>query len=148
MVQMKIYVLNGPNLNMLGVREPGIYGAQTLDSINENLKKLASELGAETEFIQSNHEGGVVDAIQKAMTDGDGIIINAGAYTHYSIAIRDAIAGCMLPCIEVHLSNVHAREEFRHKSVIAAKCVGVVAGFGADSYALAMRGLVNYIRNK
>ncbi len=145
---MKIYVLNGPNLNMLGVREPGIYGAQTLESINCGLDKLASELGAEAVFIQSNHEGGIVDAIQEAMKDGDGIILNAGAYTHYSIAIRDAIAGCGLPCIEVHLSNVHAREEFRHKSVIAAKCIGVIAGFGADSYSLAMRGIINYIRKE
>ncbi|MBR6748651.1 MAG: type II 3-dehydroquinate dehydratase [Clostridia bacterium] len=138
---MKILVMNGPNLNMLGVREPGIYGDLSLASIEASLKRHADALGVEVGFFQSNSEGELVTAIQQAMGVYDGIILNAGAYTHYSIAIRDAISAVKLPCIEVHISNVHKREEFRHHSVISAVCTGVACGFGADSYHMAMDNL-------
>lgn len=137
----KIKVINGPNLNMLGVREPGIYGSKTLADINLDIKNLAKNLGGECEFYQSNVEGEIVTEIQNAF-NFDGVILNAGAYTHYSIAIRDAIASINTPVIEVHLSNVHAREEFRHKSVISAVCKGVIAGFGPQSYLLALTALL------
>jgi 3-dehydroquinate dehydratase-2 len=135
-----IKVINGPNLNMLGKREPDKYGSKTLDSINKELTKLAAELGVQCGFFQSNSEGDIVTAIQDSGT-ADGVILNAGAYTHYSIAVRDAIASIDTPVVEVHLTNVYAREEFRHKSVLSAVCAGVVAGFGADSYTLALRYL-------
>jgi len=136
----KIVVINGPNLNLLGTREPEKYGSETLDAINERMTKEASRLGAECEFYQSNSEGELVDAIQRA-SGTDGIILNAGAYTHYSIALRDAIAAIRAPVVEVHISNVHAREEFRRVSVTAPVCRGVIAGFGADSYILALHAL-------
>jgi 3-dehydroquinate dehydratase-2 len=136
----RIAVINGPNLNLLGTREPDKYGSETLDSINAHLARLAAELGAECEFFQDNSEGGLVSAVQRA-AETDGIILNAGAYTHYSIAIRDAIAAIRAPVVEVHISNVHAREEFRRVSVIAPVCRGVIAGFGAESYILALRAL-------
>lgn len=145
---MKIYVINGPNLNMLGVREPEIYGRRTLENINRDLKDYASAIGAETEFFTSNIEGELVGAIQDAMNDADGIVINAGAYTHYSIAIRDAIAGSGLPCVEVHMSNVYAREEMRRTSVLAEKCIGVISGFGERSYFLALEALIHFIRSE
>ncbi len=138
---MKIFIINGPNLNMLGKREPGIYGSDTLESINEELSVLCKELGVEPEFYQSNCEGELIDIIHSAREKADGIVLNAGAYTHYSIAIRDAISASETPCVEVHLSNVHKREEFRHQSVISAVCEGVICGFGKDSYRLAVMAL-------
>lgn len=135
----KILVLHGPNLNLLGMREPEIYGRETLDDINEMLEKQAATQGVEVEFLQSNHEGVLVDAIQQAPRNGvDFIILNAAAFTHYSIAIRDAIAAIEVPVIEVHISNVHTREEFRHHSVIAPVVMGQILGFGIDSYFGAM----------
>ncbi|MDR1067695.1 MAG: type II 3-dehydroquinate dehydratase [Clostridiales Family XIII bacterium] len=134
---MKLLVINGPNLNMLGKREPGVYGSETLDSISAWLEGEAAALGAELTFFQSNVEGEIVAAIQDA-DNYDGVILNAGAYTHYSIAIRDAIAAVRTPVVEVHLSNVHAREDFRKTSVIAPVCAGTISGFGKLSYKLAL----------
>ncbi len=135
---MKILILNGPNLNMLGVREPEIYGNRTLKDIEDNLKDIYGWL--ELEFFQSNSEGGIIDKLQT--TDADGIVLNAGAYTHYSYAIHDAIKSISAPVVETHLSNIYKREEYRHKSVIAAACLGSVCGFGEDSYRLAVEALV------
>lgn len=145
---MKILVMNGPNLNLLGKREPEIYGSQTLADIEELLKKEAALLGVEVSFYQSNHEGGLVDALHQAMTEQDGVVLNAGAYTHTSVALRDAISAIHLPVVEVHMSNVAAREEFRHQSYVSAVCLGTVCGFGADSYLLGLRGLVRYLNQK
>ena len=139
---MKILLINGVNLDMLGVREPDIYGAKTLEKINSNLLQEAKKLNVDIEFVQSNIEGEIVDYIHSGRLY-DGIILNAGAYTHYSIAIRDAISSISTPCVEVHLSNVHKREEFRHTSVISAVCVGVIAGFGEKSYSLALHALAD-----
>ena len=135
---MKILVMNGPNLNLLGEREPGIYGNESLASINAGLAEEAKKLGAELDFYQSNHEGALIDKLHETRGVYSAIILNAGAYTHYSIAIRDAIAAIKLPVIEVHLSNIHSREEFRHTSVIAPVCKGQISGFGAYSYTLAL----------
>ena len=135
----KILILNGPNLNMLGVREPAVYGAQTLSDIEKTLR-AEFEGKAELEFLQSNSEGAIIDAIQ--FSEPDGIALNAGAYTHYSYAIHDAIKSIAAPVVEVHISNIYKREEFRHKSVIAAACTGSVCGFGADSYYLAITALL------
>ena len=135
----KILILNGPNLNMLGVREPAVYGAQTLSDIEKTLR-AEFEGKAELEFLQSNSEGAIIDAIQ--FSEADGIALNAGAYTHYSYAIHDAIKSIAAPVVEVHISNIYTREEFRHKSVIAAACTGSVCGFGADSYYLAITALL------
>ena len=137
-----IVVINGPNLNMLGGREPDKYGRETLEDINRRLVERAKGLGAHCGFFQSNIEGEIVTAIQNA-AGSDGIIINAGAYTHYSIAIRDAIAAIPAPVVEVHMSNIFAREEFRHVSVIAPVCCGGIVGFGAESYLLALRFLAD-----
>jgi len=135
---MKISVINGPNLNMLGQREPGIYGNQTLKDIEKQLQEFALENEMELDFFQSNIEGELVDAIQQAGNRCNGIIINAGAYTHTSVAVRDAIAAIRIPVVEVHLSNPHTREIFRHTSLIADVCRGSIAGFGSESYMLAL----------
>ncbi len=146
-MEIKILLIHGPNLNMLGKREPGVYGSVTMEEINTRMQALAKARGVTLQTFHSNSEGGLVDAIQDAGGWANGIVINAGAYTHYSIAIRDAIAAVKLPVIEVHLSNVHAREEFRHKSVIAPVCVGVIAGFGWRSYALGLEGLIAHLQD-
>lgn len=142
---MKILVVNGPNLNLLGTREPEVYGTLTLEKINEELLKYAKELGAEMEFFQSNVEGEIVNAIQAARETCAGIVINPAAYTHTSVAIRDAISAVALPAVEIHISNVYAREEFRKDSLIAPVCIGQIAGFGLDSYKLAMLALVKFL---
>jgi 3-dehydroquinate dehydratase-2 len=137
----KVLVINGPNLNMLGVREPQLYGAVSLPEITRRLEVLGEQLGMELEFFQSNHEGAIIDRIHQAYAFQDAILINPGAFTHYSYALRDALSSVGLPTVEVHLSNIHAREPFRHQSVIAAICVGQICGFGANSYELGLRAL-------
>jgi 3-dehydroquinate dehydratase-2 len=139
---MKILFLNGPNLNLLGTREPAVYGTDTLADIEAKVRKHAAKLGVEIEFRQSNVEGELVNWIQQAKGQSDCIVLNAGGYTHTSVAIRDAISAIGVPTIEVHLSNVQAREEFRHTSVIAPVCKGVIAGFGLNSYILALEATV------
>ena len=143
----RILVLNGPNLNLLGTREPDSYGTMTLEEVNSALEELAGELEAELRCLQSNHEGAMIDAIHEAAGWADGIIMNPGAYTHYSYAIRDAIAAVDLPAIEVHLTNVHARETFRHTSVVSPVCLGQVIGLGWRGYLLALRGMVGYLES-
>ncbi len=138
----KVLVLNGPNINLTGTREPSQYGTASLDDINNALSEAATSLGIETVFFQSNHEGDLIDYIHSARDNFDGIIFNAGAYTHYSYAIRDAIAAVEVPTVEVHMSNVAKREEFRHTSVIAPVCIGSIAGFGSFSYHLALAALI------
>jgi len=145
---MKFLVLHGPNLNLLGTREPGIYGSQTLADINASLEKLSAELGCELSFFQSNTEGALIDAIQNAADGCQGILVNPAAYTHTSIAIRDALSALGIPCVEVHLSNIHRRETFRHTSMIAPVAIGQICGFGPDSYLLGLRALFNYVKNK
>lgn len=143
---LSILVLHGPNLNLLGIREPGIYGSMTLADINQMLEVSAAPLQAKITAFQSNHEGDLIDQIQAALGQHDGILINPGAYTHTSVAIRDAIAGINLPTVEVHLSNIHRREEFRHHSFIAPVAVGQISGFGAESYRLGLQALVHHLR--
>ena len=138
---MNFLVLNGPNLNMLGKREASYYGVMTLESIQEEIKTKARELDVDVEFFQSNHEGALVDYIQAHSSGASGIIINAGALTHYGISLRDALADSRLPFVEVHLSNIHAREEFRHRSMIAAIAVGQIAGLGWRGYLFALEYL-------
>ncbi len=142
----KVLVIHGPNLNMVGVREPGVYGSEGIDAINGYIRDNARLLGMECDVFHSNHEGAIIDRLHEARTAYDGVVLNAGAYTHYSIAIRDAIAAISLPVVEVHLSNVHAREDFRHKSVIAPVCAGSICGFGKTSYKLALVALADMNR--
>lgn len=145
---MKFVVINGPNLNFLGIREPEIYGSQSLEDINRMIEEFAVERGHGVEFFQSNSEGDIIDFIQHAyLKKVDGIIINPAAYTHYSYAIHDALKGIEIPAIEVHLSNINQREEFRKHSVTAAACIGQIAGLRADGYLLALVGLENYLKN-
>jgi len=147
---LKILVINGPNLNMLGVREPEIYGTASLLDIEKELIEFASNLSneIELEFFQSNHEGEIVEKIQKSYKNIQGIIINPAAYTHTSVAIADAIASVDIKTVEVHLSNIQSREEFRHKSLIAPKCLGQVAGFGKNVYKMALFGLFENLKNE
>jgi len=142
---MKVVVIQGPNLNMLGVREQNIYGAMKLEDIHAQMKSFADQAKVEIEFFQSNLEGEIVDRIQECIGDADGIIINPAAYTHTSIAIRDAIAAVQIPTIEVHLSNIYQREDFRHKSLIAPVCAGQITGMGPFSYHLAMVGMTQVL---
>ncbi|MCU0591273.1 MAG: type II 3-dehydroquinate dehydratase [Desulfobacterales bacterium] len=142
----RILVLHGPNLNLLGRREPEIYGRTTLDEINRQLAELGAQLGLEVDTFQSNHEGDIVDRIQQAADRCDGVIINAAAFTHTSVAIRDALAALHMPVIEVHLSNIHRREPFRHTSLTAGVVTGQILGLGASGYALALRALAEMVR--
>ncbi len=143
---MQLLVLHGPNLNLLGSREPGLYGSRTLADIEASLHRQAQALAVQLECFQSNHEGALVDRIQQAFGRVDGILINAAAYTHTSVALRDALLAVAIPYVEVHLSNTHARESFRHQSFLADRAVGVICGFGPDSYRLALDGLVGHLR--
>ena len=143
---LHVLVLHGPNLNLLGTREPAIYGTTTLAEIDAALVELGEELSAEVTAHQSNHEGALVDFVHASKDTADGILINAGAYTHTSIALRDALAAVDVPAVEVHLTNVQARESFRRRSHLAPACVGSVVGFGADSYTLGLRALLGYLR--
>ena len=150
---LNILVIHGPNLNLLGTREPEVYGATTLDDVDAALHELAVELGVKPRIIQTNNEGILISEIHAAKfpmagPEMDGILINPGAFTHYSYAIRDALAGVAIPTVEVHLSNIHAREEFRHKSVIAPIAVGQISGFGLDSYLLGLRALVSHLSSQ
>ena len=142
----KILIINGPNLNMVGIREPGVYGTETLETICTQVAEYAKSLGLDADFIQSNHEGVILDKIHGAKAEYAGVVINAGAWTHYSYALRDAIAAVKpLPFVEVHMSNIHAREEFRNHSVIAPVCAGQICGFGSNSYILGVQALAALI---
>jgi 3-dehydroquinate dehydratase-2 len=145
---MQLLALNGPNLNLLGSREPGLYGTLSLEAIGLDLTERAAALGADLAWFQSNHEGALVDRIQEARGRSSGILINAAAYTHTSIALRDALLAVAIPYVELHLSNTHAREPFRHHSFLADRAVGVICGFGPTSYRLALEGLVDHLRSR
>ena len=138
-----ILILHGPNLNLLGTREPGVYGNWTLEYINQALKSKAAELGVQVRCFQSNHEGALIDALHEARDWADGVVFNPGAYTHTSVALRDAISAIEIPVVEVHLSNVYAREQFRHKSLLAPVCLGKITGFGWRSYLLGLQALAD-----
>ncbi len=144
----KLLLIHGPNLNLLGSREPGIYGTVGFEEINTRMKRVAEERGAELRVFQSNSEGALVDAIQDARTWADGIVINPGAYAHYSIAIRDALSAVKLPAIEVHLSNIHAREEFRHRLMLTPVCVGMICGLGWRSYLYGIEALIALLQER
>jgi 3-dehydroquinate dehydratase II len=144
---MKILIIHGPNLNLLGTRETGIYGTTNLDVINSDCKTKCHELGFDVDIHQTNHEGEIIELIHAAKDSCRGIVINPGAFTHYSYAIRDAIAAVELPTVEVHLSNIHSREEFRHKSVIAPVSIGQITGFGPESYILGIQALAGFIKH-
>lgn len=143
---MKIFVINGVNMNMLGIREPEKYGSMTLKDLEKLLYAFSFELGADIEMYQSNHEGEIVEKIHSAYNNADGIIINPGAYTHTSVAIRDALAAVNIPTVEIHMTNIHGREDFRHKSLIAPVCMAQISGFGFDSYKLGLKGLVDFLK--
>ena len=146
-VVMKFLLLNGPNLNMLGTREPEKYGTITLEYIEKNLKEVAKQNNIELSCYQSNHEGNLIDKIQASNGNFDGIIFNAGGYTHTSVALRDAIASVNTPVVEIHMTNIHAREEFRHNSLISPVCIGQICGFGENSYKLGFYALLEYLKN-
>jgi len=145
---MKILIINGVNMNMLGIREPEKYGNKTLKDIEKELYSFSFELGVDIETYQSNIEGEIVEKIHSALNAFDGIVINPAAYTHTSVAIRDAISAVNIPTVEVHMTNIYAREDFRHNSLIAPVCVAQVSGFGADVYKLSLRGLLSYLKNE
>lgn len=145
---MKILVINGPNINMLGVREPEKYGETTFDQLEKELYAVSFELGIDIETFQSNIEGEIIDRIQMAFNKFDGILVNLGGYTHTSVAIRDAISAVNIPCVEVHMTNIYAREEFRHESLVAPVCIGQISGFGVNSYKLGLKALNDYLKNK
>jgi 3-dehydroquinate dehydratase-2 len=144
---MKILVLHGPNLNLTGMREPDVYGSVTLDEINTRLVKLGKELGAELTCQQSNHEGVLIDALHDARGWADGVLLNAGGYTHTSVALRDAVSAIAIPVVEVHMSNIYAREEFRHHSYLSPVCVGSICGFGWRSYTLGLEALIDQLNS-
>tara|TARA_B100000700_G_scaffold328913_1_gene448420 strand:- start:1809 stop:2261 length:453 start_codon:yes stop_codon:yes gene_type:complete len=143
---MRLRLINGPNLNLLGIREPDVYGSSSLSSIESKLIDFAKKNGANLDCFQTNSEGDLVEEIHNSINQVDGIIINAGAYTHTSVALRDALLGAGIPFVEVHMSNVYSREKFRHNSFIAEIAVGVICGFGFDSYKLAIKGMLNHLR--
>jgi len=145
---MRILIINGVNMNMLGIREPDKYGSTTLKDLEKDLYSFSFELGVDIETYQSNHEGEIVEKIHSALNNFDGIIINPGAYTHTSVAIRDAISAVSIPTVEIHITNIHAREDFRHESLIAPVCLAQISGFGLDSYKLGLRGLADFLKNK
>lgn len=145
---MKILIINGVNMNMLGVREPDKYGTMTLKDLEKSLYSYSFELGIDIETFQSNHEGEIVEKIQSAYGNVDGIVINPAAYTHTSVAIRDAIAAVNIPAVEIHMTNIHSREDFRHNSLIAPVCIAQISGFGAQSYKLGLKGLVEFLKDK